>query len=285
MNSDKLIITATVAPAWVFDPKDIPYMQRKWNQSPEDLADEVQRCRKAGASVAHIHGEKPWPVERWTRLIDLVRRRCDIITQVGLSGRPLEERKQLISGLRPEMTSVSMTHSDERYTRMRANVLHTFEDIRSFLGVCLDLKVKPEFEIHTTGALWNFQHLQKKLVTSPPYLTFLFGWPGGRWSPSTMEEMMHRFQLAPADSVCFSSVNPGGPAAGREDPLRLATMAMMLGHNVRVGTEDYPYIKPGILAKDSAELVGKVACVAKDLGFQIATPDEARSKLGIERPD
>ena len=260
-------------------------MERKWKQTPEELAEEACRCQEAGASVLHVHGEGPWPAERWKRAIGLIRRKCDIIVQAGLSGRPLNERKELVTTLRPEMVSVSMSHSDERYTLMKANVLHTFEEIQEFLGICKRFGVKPEFEIHTTGALWNFQHLPKRLVEAPPYLTFLFGWPGGRWTPATMEEVIRRFRMAPPGALCFSSVNPGGAVLGPEAPMHLAALAMMLGHNVRVGTEDYPYLEPGVLAKDSSELVARAAKIAAGIGREVATPKEARSMLNIPEPD
>ena len=283
-SANKLIIVATVAPAWIFAPEDRPAMERKWTQSPEELAEEACRCQEAGASVLHVHGERPWPLEKWTRAIGLIRRKCDIIVQAGLSGRPLGERKELVTTLRPEMVSVSMSHSDERYTLMKANVLHTVEEILEFLEVCKRLGVKPEFEIHTTGALWNFQHLPKRLVGAPPYLTFLFGWPGGRWTPATMDEVIRRFGMAPSGALCFSSVNPGGAVPGPQNPMHLAALAMMLGHNVRVGTEDYPYLEPGVFAKDSSELVARVARIAEGIGREVATPKEARRILNIKEP-
>jgi uncharacterized protein (DUF849 family) len=59
----------------------------------------------------------------------------------------------------------------------------------------------------------------------------------------------------------------------------------MLGGNVRVGLEDSLYIGPGKLAKSNAEQVTKIRRIIEDLGFEIATPAEARQMLGLKGAD
>ena len=45
---------------------------------------------------------------------------------------------------------------------------------------------------------------------------------------------------------------------------------------MRVGFEDNIYLSKGVPAKSNGELVAKVVRIAKELGREIATPDEAR---------
>jgi uncharacterized protein (DUF849 family) len=59
----------------------------------------------------------------------------------------------------------------------------------------------------------------------------------------------------------------------------------MIGGNVRVGLEDSLYIGPGKLAKSNAEQVTKIRRIIEDLGFEIATPAEARQMLGLKGAD
>jgi 3-keto-5-aminohexanoate cleavage enzyme len=61
----------------------------------------------------------------------------------------------------------------------------------------------------------------------------------------------------------------------------LAMAAIIDGGHVRVGMEDNVYISKGVLAKSNGELVEKVVRMAKELGREIATPDEARQILGL----
>ena len=54
-----------------------------------------------------------------------------------------------------------------------------------------------------------------------------------------------------------------------------------MGGHVRVGFEDNLYLEKGVLAKSNGEMVAKVVELAKLLGREIATPDEAREILGL----
>jgi 3-keto-5-aminohexanoate cleavage enzyme len=59
-------------------------------------------------------------------------------------------------------------------------------------------------------------------------------------------------------------------------------MSLLLGHHLRVGTEDNPYyFFPDRLAKDSGELVARMVRIAKEVGREVAKPAEARAVMGI----
>ena len=63
------------------------------------------------------------------------------------------------------------------------------------------------------------------------------------------------------------------------------TTAIMMGGHARVGLEDNIFIDKGKLAKSNAELVEKVVRIAKELGRDIASPDEGRKILGLKGKD
>ena len=56
-----------------------------------------------------------------------------------------------------------------------------------------------------------------------------------------------------------------------------------MGGNVRVGFEDNIYLSKGVKASSNGELVAKVVRIAKELGREIATSDEARAILGLKK--
>jgi 3-keto-5-aminohexanoate cleavage enzyme len=62
----------------------------------------------------------------------------------------------------------------------------------------------------------------------------------------------------------------------------MAAAAIVMGGHVRVGFEDNVYISKGVKAKSNGELVEKVVRLAKELGREVATPDEARAILGLK---
>jgi uncharacterized protein (DUF849 family) len=64
-----------------------------------------------------------------------------------------------------------------------------------------------------------------------------------------------------------------------------ATQAVMMGGNVRVGLEDSLYIGRGRLAASNAEQVAKIKRIIEELGYEAATPKEAREILGLKGAD
>lgn len=274
---EKLIITVTTAPTWLYPKEIASKVREKWKQTPEELAEEAYRCYKAGASVLHFHGEKAWPKERWAKIIKLVRDKCDMIIQMGLSSLSVEERRPLMD-LKPDMMSIIISHHSEAFTDVSMDLLHDMKEFEAQLKLVDEYGVKPELEIWHTGGIWNLRKLlEKKLLKPPPYLTLFLGWPGGTWTPPTFEELMYRVQHLPPGCVWVSSSMP--------DPvpncLNLSVLTIMMGGHVRVGTEDYPFLRPGVLAKDNSELVARIARISRELNREVATPKEARKIIGL----
>ena len=73
--------------------------------------------------------------------------------------------------------------------------------------------------------------------------------------------------------------------AGYPAEFNVATLAIMMGGHARVGMEDNIFVEKGVLAKSNAELVEKLVRIARELGREIATPDEARGILGLKGKD
>jgi uncharacterized protein (DUF849 family) len=142
---------------------------------------------------------------------------------------------------------------------------------------------KPEFEAYDIGHLYNIAFLiRRKIIQPPVWIQFVTGILGG--IGSDLENIM--FMKNTADRLIgpqnyrFSVIGAGYPAEFNADCL-----SMMLGGNVRVGLEDNIFISKGVLAKGSYELVEKVVRLAKEMGREIATPDEARQILGLKGLD
>ncbi len=64
--------------------------------------------------------------------------------------------------------------------------------------------------------------------------------------------------------------------------MRIAATAAAQGGNVRVGLEDSLWDGPGRLAERNADQVRRVRGLIEALGLAVATPDEARSMLGLK---
>ena len=115
------------------------------------------------------------------------------------------------------------------------------------------------------------------LVIGVPTFTFVLNMKlsqgGIEWS---MENLTHMVRKVP-EGAMFGAMGVGSSQY-------FATLgSLILGGNVRVGFEDNIYYRRGELAKSNGQLVERIVKVARDLGYEIATPDEAREMMGIEK--
>lgn len=261
-NVTPLIITATANTCWMHPEVDYPRI-------PRDIAAEAALCLENGAAVCHTHAEG-----RWKEVIPAIRRECGAIIQCGMSSTTLEERADVFA-LKADMISVILNHHDEAFAREDFNILHTKEELASYARACADSGVVPEFEVWHTGSIWNLRYLIARGLLSEPYVTTLFfGWPGGTWSPATIEEYLYRRGQMPEGCACTVSVMGEGQA-------EVLAAAITRGDHIRVGTEDNPFNLAGEVVP-THELVEEARLMGEALGRPAATVEEARAMLGIE---
>jgi 3-keto-5-aminohexanoate cleavage enzyme len=140
----------------------------------------------------------------------------------------------------------------------------------------LKKNIKPEVEIFDVGHLAAIKGLiQKKLLTPPYYIQFVFGVPGGmpldaRFLPLCLEH-------APENTEWAISAQTTDP----EIYIALQMQAFVQGGHVRCGMEDYIYLRDGELATSNAQSVEQWTQTAKIWGRPVASPSDARKLLGI----
>jgi uncharacterized protein (DUF849 family) len=142
---------------------------------------------------------------------------------------------------------------------------------------------KSEHEAYDVGHLYNMAFFIKEGLIKPPiWVQFVTGILGA--IGSDLENIMFMKQTADrlfgAQNFQWSVIGAGYPAE-----FNVCTLSIMMGGHVRVGFEDNIFVKKGVLAKSNAELVEKVVRIARELGREIATPDEARKILGLKGKD
>lgn len=140
---------------------------------------------------------------------------------------------------------------------------------------------KFEFECYDLGHLYNLAWLIDQGWVKPPFFVqMVFGILGG--VGADLDNLMHMHTIA--QKLFGADYEWSVLAAGRHQ-LSFATQAAMLGGNLRVGLEDSLYIGPGKLAKSNAEQVTKIRSIIENLGLAVATPAEARARLGLKGGD
>jgi 3-keto-5-aminohexanoate cleavage enzyme len=266
-NDQKIIITATTANSLAY-PK-----VKNWAQTDEKLIEDVVNCCESGAAIAHIHLPKGREIE----IVKQIRERCDIIIQAGMSMESIQQRQQVFKA-KPDMMSIMLNHHSEHFPQTRVDVLHPLKELEEYCIKLKNLNIIPEWEVWHSGSFWNLNHLIENNIikdTNPHILTLFFNWPGGMWSPATYVEYMHRKKLMPSNTVHTVSVMG-------EDQMKLLVFVLTHGGNIRVGTEDYPFIKKGTPAKNNGEIVENYVSICKHVRRPVANPSEARKTLGLK---
>lgn len=267
-----LVITAAICGAEVTKEHNpaVPY-------TAEELAREAERCFEEGARVIHLHVRRPdgTPTqdrEVFREAIEAIRARVeDVIIQVstgGAVGMTVEERVQPLD-LDPEfctLTTGSVNFGDDVF-------LNTFPMIEAIAKKAKERGVRMEIEVFDAGFVDNALLLVKKGILEPPlHFDFVLGVPGGM--TGTVDRLEFLLSIIPEGSTWMVA------GVGRFE-LPLAKEAIARGGHVRVGLEDNIFIRKGVLAKGSWELVREVVGYAREAGRPIATPSEAREILRI----
>lgn len=271
---EKLIITAAICGAEVTKEHNpsVPY-------TVEEIAREAYAAYKGGASIIHLHvreddGTPTQSKERFKLCIDAIKEKCpDAIIQPstgGAVGMTNDERLQPIE-LLPEMATLDCGTCNFGGDDVFVNTENT---IKYFGSRMIELNIKPELEVFDKGMIDMALRLQKKgYIKTPMHFNFVMGVNGG-------------ISATPRDLVFMAGSIPEGStftvSGIGKSQFNMAAMAILMGGHVRVGYEDNVYLSKGVLANSNGEMVEKVVRIAKELGREIATPQEARKILGLK---
>jgi 3-keto-5-aminohexanoate cleavage enzyme len=121
-------------------------------------------------------------------------------------------------------------------------------------------------------------YIEKGLLKKPYWINFVLGMQRTQQNSVryTPKNLMHYVDLLPPESM-FTTMGIGS------SELPAVIQSILLGGHARVGFEDNLMYRKGVLAESNAQLVARVALIARELGRNIASPDEARELLGIPK--
>jgi len=234
-----------------------------------------------------------------------IKQSCDAVINITTGGSvtmTVEERLAAPLQASPEMCSLNMgsmnfalypmaaryktwKHDWEEQYLLQSdqNIFrNTFRDIEKIYKLMGEGHgTKFEHECYDVGHLYNLAHCVDRGLFKPPvFLQMIFGILGGIGvDPDNL-----MFMKRTADKLFGDDYRWSVLAAGRFQ-MPFATQAAMIGGHVRVGLEDSLFISRGKLASSNAEQVAKIRRIVEELGYQVATPQEARTMLGLKGAD
>ena len=274
----KTIITVATTGAWPTK-KENPNVPL----TPKEIAADVYECYKAGASVAHLHmrddeGKGTMSKKKFEETVTLIREKCDIVLNLTTSGdlnATDETRQAHLKALRPELGSFDCGSMNWLHNSLFINHPHFLEELGNNMKAW---GVKPEIEVFDPGMIGNAAYYIKKgVLDTPAHFQFCMGAANG--ITGTMKDLIFMKdtmdRLAPGSTwSCFGV----GKYA-----MEMLYGAVALGGHVRVGMEDNVMYSKGELAKSNLQFVERARRVVEEYGNEVATPDEARSILGVTK--
>lgn len=282
MSSDKVIVSCALTGV-LANRDQCPYLP----YTPAEIGEEARRAWEAGAAVVHIHartddGMPTFSTETFAAIKREVCARSPVIINfsTGNMEEDTTEQEAYLRAVRPEVAALNMgTMNYAKYSPRRKSFVfdmvfpNSFTKISRLLGVMRESGIKPELECFDTGHTGSIGPLMEMgLLQEPLEFSFILGVLGG--IPASLEAL--RFQA--------SLVPPGSQwqviGIGREQ-WRLVASALVLGGNFRVGLEDNFYLPSGEMARGNGPLVEKGVAMARDIGREPASVDEARVMLGL----
>ena len=280
---NKVIITAAVTGAW-------PKKENNPNvpMTPQEIADDVYACWKAGAAVAHLHmrddeGNGTMDTAKFEETVNLIHTKypdCDIVLNLTTSGdihADDEIRVAHVKKLKPEMAS---------YDCGSMNWLNSglFLNTPKFLTDCgllfQELGVKPEIEAFDPGMIGNAAYYIKKgVLKTPVHFQFCMGCANG--IAGSMKNLI--FMKETADELVGKGNYTWSCFGVGHSAMEMLYGAVALGGNIRVGMEDNGMYAKGQLAESNVQFIERAVRVIKEYGKEVATPDEARQILGLAK--
>jgi 3-keto-5-aminohexanoate cleavage enzyme len=273
--TDPVIIQCAVTGSAAPDPERNPNLPL----APGAIIASALEAWRAGAAVLHLHareddGTPTQDAAAFTVLVDGLRDAgCDAIVNLSCGtagGRALRDERLGPLTLKPEMASLDSGSINFGDRIFEGDVPF----LRRMAAAFAEHGVRPELECFDTGHVGLALMLRDEgLLADPLLVQFVLGVPG-TGVPATVEMVEHLRRMLPPGamwSVC---------GIGRAQ-LPLNAYCILAGGHVRTGLEDNLWFRAAERATNGL-LVERVVRLAAELERPVATPDMARSILGLK---
>lgn len=302
---NKVIINCAVTGA-INTPSMTPHLPI----TSDEIAQSAIEAAEARAAILPLHARDPetgkpgQTPEAFAGFLPRIKQATNAVVNITTGGSPymtVEERAKPAAEWQPEVASLNMGSMNFAFFPLLAKYNefqfewerehlegsrdlvfgNSFKDIEYVLETCYGNGTRFEFECYDISHLYNLAHFAERGLVKPPFFVqSVFGLLGGIGTHP--EDVLHMKRTADrlfGDDYRWSVLGAGA------NQFRIATQAISMGGNVRVGLEDSIWIGRGELAHSNAQQVTKVRQIIEGMGLEIATPDEAREMLSLKGGD
>jgi len=288
---DKVVVTVAVTGV-LTDPArfNVPV-------TPEEMADATEQAYNQGASVVHCHfrdqrkgmGVFPtWDLETVGAVIDSIKKRLPdiaICMSTGVVGTDISGPVSCLEAFKPDIAACNA--GSLNYLKIRKDGEWAWppmlfdnpaEKVKQFLDVMVTNNVTPEFECFDTGIVRSVgMYKANHMFPGDAHVSFVMGVDSGM--PAHPDLIPILVEQLPEGSQWQTIVT--GPDS--EKIWNLQRRSLELGGNVRTGLEDTFYLPNGERAGGNGQLVEALVDIVKEVGREVASPEEAREILGLNK--
>ena len=285
---DKAILTCALTGV-LTNPKQHPVPV-----TPEQMASEARDAWNAGATVMHVHlrrqeagmGHLPsWDPDVAEAVVGAIRAACPgvvINLTTGVIGKDVSGPLECLRRVRPDAAACNA--GSLNYLKIKEDGSWAWppmvfdnpvEKVQQFLAVMNELHIHPEFECFDVGIVRSVaMYLKAGMFTGVPEVNFVMGVASGMPADAELLALLPRY--APPGAVWQTTL------IGRAEIWPVHRRTAELGGMLRTGLEDTFYLPDGSRARGNGQLIETLARVARECGREIASPAEARARLGLK---
>ncbi|MEZ5174988.1 MAG: 3-keto-5-aminohexanoate cleavage protein [Acidimicrobiia bacterium] len=264
-------------------------------EQPDEIIAQGVEAWNAGAAILHIHardrnGKATADVEVFRTIVEGIKAAgCDAVINLttggAVAGLPLEERVAVVPALAPEIASYSVgggallgrydSRTDRWVNDRWVPLFSSHGELERVARIFQQHGTRPELEVYHAGMMNNVHDLDRiGALDHPMLVNFVTGIPGEITS-SRVKDLVFLVDQLPDDAVWQVT------SIGARNHFRMIGAVLAMGGQVRVGMEDNVYIDHGELARSNGQIVERAVRIIHEVGFEAATPDEARELLSL----
>ena len=291
--SNKVIITCALNGV-LTDPRThpVPY-------TPEAMAQAAHEVQQEGAAVVHVHlreqqgGRAPsWDRALAVEIIEAIRSEAEgIIVNMttGVIGEDVSGPLGVLEATRPEMAA--MNAGSLNYLKVRRDGQWAWppmlfdnpvEKIERYLEAMRRWEISPECECFDLGIIRSVgMFAERGMLPEEGYsVSLVQGVASGMPARADLLEI--------AVDELIGGGEGGAPiwqsvVIGRQEVWAIHRRTAELGGQLRCGLEDTFYRRSGERAERNADLISDLVAVAREAGREVASAEEARAMLGLQK--
>jgi uncharacterized protein (DUF849 family) len=262
--------------------------------TPAQMATEARDAFNAGASIMHVHLRRQeegqshlpsWDPDIAQSVCDAIRAACPgviINLTTGVVGKDVAGPIACIERVKPEIAACNA--GSLNYLKIKDNgewawppmvFDNPVAKIEQMLAVMHQAETHPEFECFDVGIVRSVgMYLKARMFDGVPEYNFVMGVASGMPCDADLLSLLPRW-MAPG-AVWQTTL------IGRAEIWPVHQKTADLGGMLRTGLEDTFYLPGGERAKGNGPLIEALAACAQRAGRGIASPHEARQRLGLK---